>query len=154
MNTLAFDTLKFAQTLEQAGMENKQAEAMAAAQREVFNQLAEEQKETQEKLVQMQTEVKWSKESFASQGQLKQVQDSQDNLATKADIAELKTETKADIAELKAAQENFATKSDLARVEARMEAGFGLMKWMIGIVVSINGIVLSALIALLIKLYF
>ena len=35
-----------------------------------------------------------------------------------------------------------------------MEAGFGLMKWTQGLVLSVNGIVLSALVALLIKSFF
>ena len=41
MTTVTFDTLKFVKTLEAAGVEPKQAEAIADAQREAFAQLVE-----------------------------------------------------------------------------------------------------------------
>jgi hypothetical protein len=59
------------------------------------------------------------------------------NLATKADLADLKTVTKADLADLKS-----ATRADLAEVKA------DLMKWMFGAIGFQTVIVLGAVIAL------
>jgi hypothetical protein len=59
------------------------------------------------------------------------------NLATKADLADLKTATKADLADLKS-----STRADLAEVKA------DLMKWTFGAIGFQTVIVLGAVIAL------
>ena len=70
------------------------------------------------------------------------------NLATKADLADLKTVTKADLADLKTvtkadlADLKSATRADLAEVKA------DLMKWMFGAIGFQTVIVLGAVIAL------
>ena len=63
-------------------------------------------------------------------------------VATKADIAELKAETKADIAELKA-----ETKADITELKADNRA----MKWMLGSLLVINVAIIMSVVSLLVR---
>ncbi len=70
-------------------------------------------------------------------------------VATKADIAELKAETKADIAELKA-----ETKADIAEVKAditELKADNRAMKWMLGSLLVINVAIIVSVVSLLVR---
>ena len=64
------------------------------------------------------------------------------DVATKADIAELKAETKADIAELKA-----ETKADITELKADNRA----MKWMLGSLLVINVAIIVSVVSLLVR---
>ena len=68
--------------------------------------------------------------------------------ATKADIAELKAETKADIAELKAETKadikDMATKTDIAELKAEMyRVNNRTIMWIVGVGVAVAGIVIA-----------
>jgi hypothetical protein len=58
MSVVTFDTLKFARKLESAGMDNRQAEAFAEAQKEAFSEALETQLATKADIFDMRSEVK------------------------------------------------------------------------------------------------
>ena len=158
MSAITFDTLQFAKVLQRTGLTSEQAEAFATVQRETLSQLAEEYLSTQTQLADVQAEVKFTKESYATKAELKEVRTTHEHLATKADIADLR-----------AAQENFATKIDLAQVEAKIRTEMAEMraesksdlaeirtemrflKWTQGIVIT--GI-MAILVSIFLKLFF
>ncbi len=62
MGITTFDTLKFAQRLEQAGIDPKQAAAFSEAQREAFSDAIETQLATKSDIQELKTElvlIKW-----------------------------------------------------------------------------------------------
>ena len=60
MNMPAFDTLKYTQDLEDAGMDRTQAEALAEAQSKILSVLMEEKLATKEDLLKVQVNlIKW-----------------------------------------------------------------------------------------------
>ena len=75
------------------------------------------------------------------------------NLATKADVAEIKAgiealrqETKAEIAKVEAGVETLRqeTRADIAKVEARMEAiKSDLLKWLFGAMIAQGGLIVA-----------
>ena len=100
----AFDTLKFARRLKQAGLPEAQAEAMAEAQIEAFAEALDTQLATK-------TDI----------AELRQ--------ATKTDIAELRQATQADIAELREATQ--ANINLLQRGHDHLQGQINLIRWML-----------------------
>jgi len=58
MSVVTFDTLKFAKRLKDAGLDNRQAEAFADAQREAFSEALETQLATKADVFDVRAEIK------------------------------------------------------------------------------------------------
>jgi predicted phage-related endonuclease len=121
MSRPAFDTLKYTQSLEESGVDRKQAEAFAKAQKESLKELMEETLATKEDLQEVKSELK------------------EDLLAVKA---ELKEDLLAVKAELKSDLKNLVTKEELTYklkdLENRLTIRLGV--WMVGSLTVTTGI--------------
>ena len=121
MSAAAFDTLTAARDLEAAGIERRQAEAIAgtvriatAAEREALAtkaDLAELRADLAELRADMQADLHTAVEP----------------LATKNELAEFRAATKADLADLRA-----ATKAEIAGVRSEL----GTIRWSVGLIAA------------------
>ena len=121
MSTAAFDTLTAARDLEAAGIERRQAEAIAGTVR---------------------TATAADREALATKADLAELRaDTKADLAehraaTTADLAEFRAATKADLAELETRLTNtLATKADKADL-AGLRAELGTIRWSVGLIAA------------------
>lgn len=123
MSSIAFDTLKYVETLTSAGFSESQAKAMAHAQQAVLVNLSERQLATKLDLINLGNKVEMD---IA-------------NLSNKIDveIASLSNKTDKDIANLN---------NKIDRIEAEFKGKFNLLYWM-------NGFMLTFLVAIAFKLF-
>ena len=127
MSAVAFDTLKFAQTLrDKAKFTPEQAEGLS----EAFAQASADQLATKSDITDLRTDVKADIADLRT--------------AVKIDIADLRTELKVDIADLR---------SDLREAELRLEAKIeatkaDILKWMFGTIGFQTIVILGAVLAL------
>ena len=132
MSTAAFDTLTAARDLEAAGIERRQAEAIAgtvrtatAADREALAtkaDLAELRADTKADLAELRADTKADLAEHRA--------------ATTADLAEFRAATKADLAELETRLTNtLATKADKADL-AGLRAELGTIRWSVGLIAA------------------
>jgi len=132
MSTLAlpvFNPLKFANRLKEAGIPEKQAEAEAEVLHEALAVQAQAVSELEKQVKTLASDAK------RDAGQM----------ATKADIADLRASSKADIAELRA-----STKTDIAEVRGDIK----LLRWMLGILIAGVSAIAAAVVPLALKAYF
>lgn len=142
MAILTFDTLAFSKTMQDAGMDRMQAEALATAQREAFSQMLDARAfATKEDVVETKSELK------------------EDIAAVKADITAVRTELKEDIAMTNASQDAleqampewsniFMQLSEQldAKIEIRFKAFENKMvKWLIGCLVAQTTLIFAIL---------
>ena len=93
MTTITFDTLKFVKTLKSAGFEEKQAEALAEAQTEVFEKNLDELATKRDlKELEQSTKLDIKELEQSTRRDFKELEQS-----TKRDIKELEQSTKKDI---------------------------------------------------------
>ena len=127
MSAVAFDTLKFAQTLrDKAKFTPEQAEGLS----EAFAQASADQLATKSDITDLRTDVKADIADLRT--------------AVKIDIADLRTELKVDIADLR---------SDLREAELRLETKIeatkaDILKWMFGTIGFQTIVILGAVPAL------
>ena len=127
MSAVAFDTLKFAQTLrDKAKFTPEQAEGLS----EAFAQASADQLATKSDITDLRTDVKADIADLRT--------------AVKIDIADLRTELKVDIVDLR---------SDLREAELRLEAKIeatkaDILKWMFGTIGFQTIVILGAVPAL------
>ena len=127
MSAVAFDTLKFAQTLrDKAKFTPEQAEGLS----EAFAQASADQLATRSDITDLRTDVKADIADLRT--------------AVKIDIADLRTELKVDIVDLR---------SDLREAELRLEAKIeatkaDILKWMFGTIGFQTIVILGAVPAL------
>jgi len=127
VSAVAFDTLKFAQTLrDKAKFTPEQAEGLS----EAFAQASADQLATKSDITDLRTDVKADIADLRT--------------AVKIDIADLRTELKVDIADLR---------SDLREAELRLEAKIeatkaDILKWMFGTIGFQTIVILGAVPAL------
>jgi len=132
MSTLAlpvFNPMKFANRLKEAGISEKQAEAEAEVLHEALVVQAQAVSELEQQVKALTSDAQ------RDAGQM----------ATKADIAELRASSKADIAELRA-----STKTDIAEVRGDIK----LLRWMLGILIAGVFAIAAAVVPLALKAYF
>ena len=127
----AFDTLSAAHELEASGFKREQAEAIAAVVRAGQGELA-----TKSDLRLLRSEVK--QDIAELRGEVKELRSE-----VKQDIAELRGEVKQDIAELRS-----EVKQDITELRGENR----LLKWMIGLTLTLTLAGLSTSIAILLKL--
>jgi len=127
VSAVAFDTLKFAQTLrDKAKFTPEQAEGLS----EAFAQASADQLATKSDITDLRTDVKADIADLRT--------------AVKIDIADLRTELKVDIVDLR---------SDLREAELRLEAKIeatnaDILKWMFGTIGFQTIVILGAVLAL------
>ena len=131
----AFDTLSAAHELEASGFKREQAEAIAAVVRAGQGDLA-----TKADIRQVREQLERSREQLEHKIE---VANTQLRGEVKQDIAELRGEVKQDIAELRG-----EVKQDIAELRGENR----LLKWMIGLTLTLTLAGLSTSIAILLKL--
>ncbi len=142
MAILTFDTLAFSKTMQDAGMDRMQAEALATAQREAFSQMLDA-RDFATKADVLETKVELKEDIAAVKADLAAVRTElkQDIAAVKADLATVRTELKQDIAAVRT-----ELKEDIAKVEMRVTATENKMvKWLIGCLVAQTTLIFAIL---------
>ena len=138
----AFDTLSAAHELEASGFKREQAEAIAAVVRAGQGDLA-----TKADIRQVREQLERSREQLEHKIE---VANTQLRGEVKQDIAELRSEVKQDIAELRGEVKELRgeVKQDIAELRGENR----LLKWMIGLTLTLTLAGLSTSIAILLKL--
>ena len=138
MAIITFDTLAFSKTMQDAGMDRNQAEALATAQREALSQMLDARDfATKTDVLETKSELK------------------EDIANVRAEVAALRTELKEDIADVRAEVAAVRTelaavrtefKQDIAKVEMRLSATENKMvKWFIGSVFAQTALFIAIL---------
>jgi molecular chaperone GrpE (heat shock protein) len=119
MNMVAFDTLKLARRLREAGMPQEQAEAVAQAEADALSEFVQSHLASKQDVSELKQEIADTK------AELKQ------------EIADTKAELKQEIAEVRA---------DLLNLRAELKSEIAsVIKWNIGTMVAMVAIVLAVL---------
>ena len=124
MSMVAFDTLKLARRLREAGMPPEQAEAVADAEAEALGEFVLANLATKTDIAEVKADISEVKAGIeelrvATKADISEVKADIEALraTTKADIEALRVDTKAEINELR-----LTVKADHARLEGQMEA--------------------------------
>ena len=144
---IAFNTLKFIRHLKQAGLSEKQAEALAEAHTEAFTEILETQLATKEdaselkefimaEIAELRLEMAEFKESMTAEfAEFKE--------SMTAEFAEFKESMRAEMAELRSEMTEFkdTIKAEINRLHRRddhLQAEIRLLKWMIGFNLAVS----------------
>ena len=144
---IAFNTLKFIRHLKQAGLSEKQAEALAEAHTEAFTEILETQLATKEdaselkefimaEIAELRLEMAEFKESMTAEfAEFKE--------SMTAEFAEFKESMRAEMTELRSEMTEFkdTIKAEINRLHRRddqLDAEIRLLKWMIGFNLAIS----------------
>ncbi len=159
----AFDTLKFTQRLEQAGINPEQATALAEAQREALDALLDGRLASKADIDVLRSEVKADIDLLRSEVKAdidilrSEVKADIDLLRSelKADIDALRSEFKTDIGVLQSEVkiDIGALKSELDVLRADVQGKFNLLSWMVGLSLIISLAMLPMMVAILLHLF-
>ena len=127
IDMIHFDTLQYVEILTSAGVSDTQAKAFAKAQQKVITECLE---------ITFPTKLATKEDVVRLKTELK------------GDIAELRTELKGDMAELRT--DIVVLKADMVEIKSDIK----LFKWMFGFLFSGVGILISGMVALLLKTFF
>lgn len=163
MSSIAFDTLKYVETLTSAGFSEPQAKAMAHAQQAVLVNLSERQLATKLDVINLGNKVEMDIANLSNKVEVdianltnkidKDIADLTNkidkdiaNLSNKVntDIANLSNKIDKDIANLRIDNANLNNKID--KIETELKGKFNLLYWM-------NGFMLTFIVAIAFKLF-
>ena len=155
---IAFNTLKFIRHLKQAGLSEKQAEALAEAHTEAFTEILETQLATKEdaselkefiiaEIAELRLEMAEFKESmtaeFAEFKESMRAEFAEFKESMTAEFAEFKESMRAEMTELRSEMTEFkdTIKAEINRLHRRddqLDAEIRLLKWMIGFNLAVS----------------
>ena len=160
MAIITFDTLAFSKTMQDAGMDRNQAEALATAQREALSQMLDARDfATKTDVLETKSELKEDIANVRAEVAALRTELKEDIADVRAEVTALRTELKQDIADVRTEfKEDIANvrteiatlrtelKQDIAKVEMRLSATENKMvKWFIGSVFAQTALFIAIL---------